>query len=236
MTGARVAVDADQSRCGELLDLGSRLAVQMKGNAVAICFGLVAPPHDGGVVASDLGGPGPRWCGPVEIFQDQGLDRMCAMVHSDRENVDEEGVLLRRTQSQLRRASQQQWPDVHGGGRSMRGYVFSVETDGQMDALLEEIQGHHWDADARRAVLHALRILPGSKDVDGAVAGRPKRLESFVALLAVVQARGETVDAQQGILDESGSCPLAGLGGVVGFDVAVDLSDPESDIVPVCGC
>jgi len=41
------------------------------------------------------------------------------------------------------------------------------------------------------------------------------------------------VEAEIGICDELWSGPLAGVDGVVGFDVAVYFADSEADIIPI---
>ena len=71
-------------------------------------------------------------------------------------------------------------------------------------------------------MLHALGVHNGTEDVDGGIVRRSERLETLVTLLAVVETRRHAMDAQVGVLDELWRCPLAGLDGIVGFDVAVD--------------
>lgn len=83
-------------------------------------------------------------------------------------------------------------------------------------------------------MLHALSVLLRTEDSYSFVIGGAEGFEAFVALLAVVEAGGHAVDAEEGGGDEFGRGPLAGFLGVVGFDMAVDFTDAETDIVPVC--
>lgn len=98
---------------------------------------------------------------------------------------------------------------------------------------LEEMFDRKWGyGDERGGVGHAGGILRGAEDGD-AVIGGAERLDAFVGLLAVVQGGSHAVEAEAGICDEFWSGPLAGVDGVVGFDVAVDFADSEADIVPI---
>lgn len=71
-------------------------------------------------------------------------------------------------------------------------------------------------------MLHAFGIHVWTEDGDGRVVGGAEGLETFVALLAVVETRSHAVDAEVGRGDELGGGPFACLLGVGGFDVAVD--------------
>lgn len=70
-------------------------------------------------------------------------------------------------------------------------------------------------------MLHAFGIHVWTEDGDGGVVGSTEGLETFIALLAVVETGSHAVDAEVGRGDELGSGPFASLLGVGGFDVAV---------------
>jgi hypothetical protein len=67
------------------------------------------------------------------------------------------------------------------------------------------------------------------------VRGIAESLQSFVALLAVVQTGCHAVEAQEGVFHELWGGPLARVFAVAGFDVAVDFADAEADVVPIWG-
>ena len=69
--------------------------------------------------------------------------------------------------------------------------------------------------------------------MDGVVGGA-ESFEALIGLLAVVEAGGHAMDAEEGVGDEFWGGPLSGLLGVVAFDVAVYFADFEADVVPVC--
>ena len=91
-----------------------------------------------------------------------------------------------------------------------------------MHTFLEMIHRHFRYAYEACTMLHALSVLLGSEDVDGLVIGTSEGFQSFVALLAIVEAGCHAMNAQERVFDESGRSPLAGLDGIVGLDVAVD--------------
>jgi hypothetical protein len=101
----------------------------------------------------------------------------------------------------------------------MGRYIRGVHAHSKLAALEEMIGRNIRDGDVRRGVLHALGILLGPEDVDLTV-WCAESLETFVALLAVVQSWGHAVDAEKRVLDEDGGRPFACLDGVVRFDVA----------------
>ena len=115
----------------------------------------------------------------------------------------------------------------------MRRDEFGIQADGEVDALVEQVDGDFGDGDEFGRVLHALGVHGGAEDGDALVVRGPERFQAFVALLAVVEARGHAMDPQVGILDETGRGPFAGLVGEGRGDVAVDFADLEADVVPV---
>jgi hypothetical protein len=76
-------------------------------------------------------------------------------------------------------------------------------------------------------VLHAFGVLPGPEDGHGDVAWGAEGFEAFVALHAVVEGGGHAVEAEERVLDEFWSGPLAGFGGVAGFDMAIHCEEEE---------
>lgn len=69
---------------------------------------------------------------------------------------------------------------------------------------------------------HAFGILAGPKDGE-AVFGGAEGFDSFVCLLAIVQAGGHPVDGEVWGADEGWGAPLGRFDAVVGFDVAIDF-------------
>jgi hypothetical protein len=115
--------------------------------------------------------------------------------------------------------------------------------------------GDFGHADKGGRVLHTASIHIRTENGDGRVVGSAEGFETFVALLAVVEAWGHAVDAEVWGGDEGGGGPFSGLFGVGGFDVAVDwedgllevwtreqkrwlvwytFTDLETNVVPVC--
>lgn len=173
------------------------------------------------IVTADLGAAHALGRRAVEVLEDQRRDRVDAVVDADGQHVHKEGVLVRRAQAQLCGAAEEQRPDVHRGACGVGWDELGVQRDGQVHASREVRLRHGGNADEGRAVLHALRVLVGPEDLDFFVRGRSEGFEPFVALLAVVEARGHAVDAEIGVFDELGGAPLAGADGVGGGDVAI---------------
>lgn len=82
-------------------------------------------------------------------------------------------------------------------------------------------------------MLHALGVHGGAEEGDAVIFRRTERLETLVALLAVIQTGCHTMYPEEGVLDKLGGGPFAGGDGVGRRDVAVDLADAEPDVVPV---
>lgn len=150
--------------------------------------------------------------------------------------ADSKGVFVGRTEAELSAAAKQERPHVHASAGSVRGDKLRVQGDGHVDGASKEVFGRGGHGDKGGAVLHALGVQGRAKHVDGAVIGGAEGLEALVALLAIVEARGEAVDREEGGDDELGGAPDAGVDAVVGLDVAVDFADAEADVGPVWGC
>ena len=69
---------------------------------------------------------------------------------------------------------------------------------------------------------HAGCIL-GRAEYGNAVVGGSERLDAFVGLLTVVEARSHAMDTEIWVADELGRTPLICLEAVVGFDVTIYL-------------
>jgi hypothetical protein len=182
------AVDTNEAGSGELVNLTPGRAVQVKSDAESFTPRLVAETEDGGVVATDLGTAGTVGSSTVEVLEDQGVDRVNAVVDASGHDEDNKSVLLRRTQAQLGRATKQKRTDVHGRSCAVRGNVLGVQADGELDTLLEVLDRDVGDGDGGGGVLHTLGILLGTEDVDGLVVRSAVGFQSLVALLAVVEA------------------------------------------------
>ena len=72
-----------------------------------------------------------------------------------------------------------------------------VQADGELDALPEVLSGDMRNGNGGSRVLHALRIRLGTEDVDSLVVGRAVGLQALVALLAVVEGRCHSMDAEE---------------------------------------
>lgn len=149
--------------------------------------------------------------------------------------ADSKGVFVGRAEAELGAAAKQERSHVHAGARSMRGDKLCVQGDGHVDGARKEVFGRGGHGDEGGAVLHALGVQARAEHVDGAVIGGAEGLEALVALLAVVEARGEAVNGEEGGDDKLGGAPDAGVDAVVGLDVAVDFADAEADVGPVWG-
>ena len=157
------------------------------------------------------------------------------MVDASWQDENQEGILFWRVQAELRTAAEQQRTNVHRRSGAVRWHVFSVQAHCQMYALLEMMDRHFRYGYEARTVLHPLRILFYAEDIDGLVVGRTERLQTLVALLAVVEAGCHAVESEEGILDELRWCPFSRRFGEGRFDVAVDFAYTEADVVPICG-
>lgn len=194
----------------ELVNLRVRSTVQVQGDAEALGSGSLAPAQHRRVVAADLGAAGSVWRGAVELVQDQGVDRMGAVVDTSRQDVDAEHVLLRRVQAQLGAGAVDLGPDVHGGARLVRGHVLSIEGDGGLDSIDEEVVGDGRAGDELSRVLHAGGVAVRTEDLDVARGGA-EGLEALIGCLAVVEGRGHSVDPDEGVRHELEGRPFPGL-------------------------
>lgn len=149
---------------------------------------------------------------------------MHAVVHTGRQHVDTEGVLLWRAQAELRAGAIDLRSHVHGSSRVVRWHPLGVEGDGGLASVDEEVDWYRRDGDALAAVLHAGGVAVGAEDLDGGVAGCAEGLEALVNLLTIVEGGRHAVETDEGVGDELQGRPFAGLLGVVGLDVAIDCS------------
>jgi hypothetical protein len=79
----------------------------------------------------------------------------------------------------------------------VRRNKLGVQADGELDALPEVLSGNMRDGDGGSRVLHALGVGLGTEDVDGLVVRRAVCLQALVALLAVVEGRCHSMDAEE---------------------------------------
>jgi hypothetical protein len=199
----------------------------------ALIARLITVTEDRGVVTANLCAAGSLRGGTIKVLKDEGLDGVDAVVDANGEDVDAESVFLRRAEAELGRGSKDERADVHRCARLEGGHVRGVEGDGGVYGFDEDSLWDLGDGDEVRGVLHAEGVFGGAEDLDGVVWGA-EGLEALIGLLAVVEAGGHAVDAEEGVGDEFGGGPLSGLLGVVAFDVAVYFAEFEADVVPVC--
>lgn len=170
----------------------------MKGDAKALTPRLVTEAKNGSVVTSDLGTAGTVGSRAVKVLQDESVHGVNTVVDTSGHDEDDESVLLRRAQTELCRAAEEERTNVHGRACAVRRHVLGVQADGQLHAMLEVVDGDVGNGDGGRGVLHALSVLLGTEDVDGLVVRGAVGLQSLVALLAVVETRCHAVDAHEG--------------------------------------
>lgn len=115
----------------------------------------------------------------------------------------------------------------------MRRHELSIERHGQVHTLQEVIGWDGRDGNAFCGPLHAGCVLGGAEDGDGLVAWVTEGFETFVALLAVVEAGGHAVEGEVGRAHKAGGGPFAGGLGVGRLDVSVYFADLEADVGPV---
>lgn len=230
-----VPAHAEEARGRELVDLAPGLAVEVQRDAVARVPGALAVPQHGRVVAAHLGAARPLGGGAVKVLEDQGVDRVHAVVDARRHHEDHERVLVGRAEAELRARPEQQRPDVHGRAGLVGRDELGVQGHGEVDALHEQVLGHGGHGDVLGGPLHALGVLVGAEDGDAAV-GLAEGLHPLVTLHAVVQTGRHAVDGEVGGGDPAWFAPRRVRTGRVakgGLDVAVDLADFEADIAPV---
>ncbi len=155
----------------------------MEGYAEAFALGLLAPPEDGRVVASDLGRPCPVGSRPVEFFQYEGGDGADTVVHPHWKDIDAESVLLGRVKPQLSTGAEEERSNIHGGTGGVGRHIGGVERDGEVAAPGEVVEGDLRDGDERGRVSHALCVHPRPEDVD-LTFGVSEGFETLIALLA----------------------------------------------------
>lgn len=205
----------------------------MQRDAKALIARLITVTQYRGVVAANLCAARALGGRAVEVLEDESLHGVDAVVDADREDVDAESVFLRRAEAELGGGAKDERADVHGCAGLEGGHVRGVEGDGGVDGFDEDVLWDLGDGDEVCGVLHAEGVFGGAEDLDGVV-GSAEGFEALIGLLAVVEAGGHAVDAEEGVGDEFWGGPLSGLLGVVAFDVAVYFADFEADVVPVC--
>lgn len=205
----------------------------MQRNSKALIASLITVTEDRCVVTADLCAARSFRGGAIEVLKNEGLDGVNTVVDADGEDVDAESVFLRRAEAELSGGPKDERADVHRSACLEGGHVRGIQSDGGVDGFDEDSLWDLGDGDEVRGVLHAEGVFGGAEDLDGVVWGA-EGLEALICLLAVVEAGGHAVDAEEGVGDEFGGGPLSGLLGVVAFDMAVYFTDFEADVVPVC--
>lgn len=112
-------------------------------------------------------------------------------------------------------------------------HISRIQRHGQVYAFDEMLHRNRRYSDKRSGVGHSGGIFRGTEDGDAVIRGT-ESFDAFERLLAVVQGGGHAMEAKIRVCDESWRGPLAGVDGVVGFDVAIDFADSEADVLPVC--
>ncbi|TKW51117.1 hypothetical protein CTA1_2783 [Colletotrichum tanaceti] len=173
-------LDADEAARAELVNVLVPDAVEVQRDAVALGAGAVAEAQDGRVVAADLGVPRAVGGGAVKVVEDEGVDRVGAVVDARGDDEDGEDVLLGRVQAELGRRAVQLRADVHGGARLVGRDVAGVEGDGGLAGGEEEVLGHAGHGGDVGRVLQAHGVLARAEDVDGLVPGGAEGLEALL--------------------------------------------------------
>lgn len=217
--------DADEARGAKLVNLLVPGAVEVQRDAEALPLRLAAPLQDGRVVAADLGVAGAVGRRAVKLVQDEGLDRVRAVVHARGDDEDAKGVFLGGVQPQLRARPVQLGADVQRGPRLVGRHEAGVEGNGGANRLQEDVDGDLGHGRYFSRVLEARGVSVRAEDGDGLVAGRAEGLEALIGLLAVVEGRRHAVDAHEGVGHEAERRPFARRFGVRGFDVAIDCDE-----------
>jgi hypothetical protein len=193
----RSAVDADEAGSGELVDLAPGGTVQVESDAEAFTSRLVAEAEHRSVVTTNLGTASTVGSSTVEVLENEGINRVNAVVHASRHDEDDESVLFGRAQAQLCGAAEQKRTDVHGRTCAVRRDILGVQADGELDTLLEVLDRDMGDGDGGGRVLHTLGVLLRAENVDGLVVRGAVGFQSLVALLAVVEAGCHAVDTHE---------------------------------------
>ena len=158
----------------------------MQCNAEAGLTCTLAVTEDRGVVAADLGGAGAFGCGTVEVFEDEGVDGVYAVVDACGHDEDDEGVFVWWVEAELGGGAEEEWADVHCCAGFVRWDEFGVHGDGEVDAV-DEVLFRDWrDGDEFGRALHAEGVLVGAEDCDLA-GGSAEGFHAFIALHAVVE-------------------------------------------------
>lgn len=136
------AVNTDETRGRELVNLAPRCTVQVKSDAKAFAPRLVAKTKHRCVVATNLGATSTIGSSTVEVLKDESVDGVDTVVDASGHDKDDECVLFRRAQTQLSRATEQKRTNVHGRASAVRRNKLGVQADGELDALLEVLDRH----------------------------------------------------------------------------------------------
>ena len=108
------AVDTNETRGRELVNLAPAGAVQVQSDAEALAPCLVAETQHRSVVATDLSTASTVGSSAIEVLKNEGVDWVHTVVDTSGHDEDHECVLLRRAETQLGGASEQKRTDVHG--------------------------------------------------------------------------------------------------------------------------
>jgi hypothetical protein len=105
----------------------------VQGNEEALGAGLVTPFQDRGIVSANLNMAHTFGSSSVQVFQDQGWNRLTAMIGFIRLNIDAELVSRTSRDSKESIGSEGQRPNVQSSVRIMWGYILRITGNGQID-------------------------------------------------------------------------------------------------------
>lgn len=192
-TLVRRAMNTDEARSRELVNLRSCPAVQMQSNAEALLLCLSTMPQDWCVVATDFRTASALGSSAIKVLQNQSCDWMHTVVDSSGHDVYDEHVLFWWIETKLSTGAKEQWSNVHACASAMRWDELGIQADSQVNRLLEQIDWNFRHADVGSRMLHTFGILLRSKDANGVVSGASGCLKTLIALHAVVQTRCHSV-------------------------------------------
>lgn len=90
-----------------------------------------------------------------------------------------------------RRGAEEHWSDVHESIRSVRGHILGILDDSTADAFKEYLLWRRTQQHGLGRASQARRVEVRPKNDDATISGA-ERLQSLVALLAIIQAWTET--------------------------------------------
>jgi hypothetical protein len=119
-------LQTNEARCTELIDLGVGPAVEMQCNEEAFRAGLVTPFQDRGIVPADFHMAHAFGCRSVQVLQDQGWNRLAAVIGFVGLDVDAELVPRTSRDGKKSIGSEHQRPDVQSSVCIMRGHILGI--------------------------------------------------------------------------------------------------------------